>query len=81
MKNTKTIDCGNYYQSKHFGELCEALEQGEAVSVYIDCIGHTRNNYTQEEYRDQLIKKYGDNLIVEQSTGVCSYHYNYKLLF
>lgn len=79
MKNTKTIDCGNYYQSKHFEELCAALEQGESVSVYISCIGHTRNNYTQEEYKSQLLKKYGDDLIVEQSAGVCSYHYDYKL--
>lgn len=73
------IDCGNYFHEKAFNEVCEALEQGETVRVYIDCIGHTRNNYEQETYKEKLIDKYGSKLNVKCSNGACSYSYEYKL--
>ena len=40
----KTINCGNDFHEERFNEVCEALEQGETVEIYISCIGHTRNN-------------------------------------
>ena len=75
----KTINGGNYYHEKAFNELCEALEQGEAVEVYIDCIGHARNNNEQEIYKEALIEKYGDKLKVKCNQGAVSYSYTYQL--
>lgn len=75
-----TINCGNDFYESRFNQVCEALEQGETVSVYIDCIGHTRNNMTQEIYKDSLQAKYGEKLNVEHSNGAYSYHYTYRLL-
>ncbi len=73
------VNCGNDYYTEYFDEVCNHLESGETVQVYINCIGHTRNNYTQEAYKQALVKKYGDRLEVKCSNGVCSYHYEYKL--
>lgn len=47
--------------------------------MYIDVIGHTRNNTVQEEYEEALIEKYGDKLIVEKEQGSYSYSYSYRL--
>ncbi len=79
MKEPKFINCANDFYESRFNEVCAALEQGEKVKVYIDCIGHTRNNMAQEAYKEHLIKKYGDKLTVEQSKGAYSYSYTYTL--
>ena len=75
----KTINGGNYFNEKAFNEICESLEKGEQTQVYIDCIGHTRNNYEQETYKEELIDKYGDRLIVELIKGSFSNCYSYNL--
>lgn len=76
----KTINGGNYFHKKAFNEICEALEQGEAVEVYIDCIGHTRNNNEQETYKEALLEKYGSiRLKVCKNNGAYSYSYSYLL--
>ena len=75
----KTVNCGNYFTEKRFNNLCEVLESEGAASVYIDCIGHTRNNSEQESYKKALEKKYGDRLSITCHEGVCSYHYDYEL--
>ena len=77
----KTIDCGNYFHQKAFNEVCEVLEKGEGVEVYIDVIGHSRNNYEQEAYKEALENKYGDNLKVEKNDGAYSYSYSYRLKY
>lgn len=77
----RTIDCKNYFNEKSFNEVCEALEKAEAVEVYIDVIGHTRNNYEQEAYREALEKKYGDRLKVDKIDGAYSYSYTYGLKY
>ena len=77
----KTINGGNYFHEKAFNEICEALEQGEAVSVYIDVIGHGANNREQEIYKEELIKKYQDRLQVDKSEGAYSYGYTYGLRY
>lgn len=74
-----TINGGNSFHEKAFNDICKELEQGESVKVFIDCIGHTRNNDEQEAYKEALVKKYGDRLAVKCSEGVCSYNYSYKL--
>jgi len=79
MKNAKLIDCGNYFHESRFKKVCEALENGEAVQVYIDCIGHTLNNYEQENYKEALLEKYADKLKVELLKGTFSNSYSYSL--
>ena len=75
----KTINGGNYFNEKAFNEICETLEKGEKTQVYIDCIGHTRNNYEQETYKEELIEKYADKLKAERIDGTFSYSYSYSL--
>lgn len=77
----KTINGGNYFHEKAFNEICEALERAEAVQVYIDCIGHTRNNNEQEIYKDALIEKYADRLKIDKAEGGYSYSYIYSLRY
>lgn len=79
MKKEKMINCGNDFYEKYFNEVCEALEQGETVQVYIDCIGHTRNNMAQSEYKSALMKKYGERLTVKTNAGAYSYSFTYRL--
>ena len=77
----QTINGGNYYHEKAFNEICEALEQGQTISVYIDCIGHGTNNREQEVYKEELLNKFGSRLMVERSEGGYSYSYTYKLKY
>jgi hypothetical protein len=77
----KLINGENYFNEVSFNKACKALEQGDTITVYIDSIGHTRNNNEQEAYREALIQKYGDNLSVESSKGTYSYNYSYKLIY
>ena len=77
----KLINGQNYFNETAFNEACEALEQGETVKMYIDVIGHTRNNNEQEAYREALENKYGSRLKVEKSEGGYSYSYSYSLKY
>ena len=79
LSEAKFICVGNDYYKDSFEKLCKELEAGELIHVGVDCIGHTRNNYTQEAYREKLEEKYGEFLEVHHSSGVCSYSYYYKL--
>ena len=80
MNNEKWINCGNDFYQEHFDEVCEALEQGENVRVYIDCISHARNNAAQEEYKEALLDKYGPGrLTIGTHEGAYSYSYDYTL--
>lgn len=77
----KLVDAGNYFNKKAFDEICAELEKAQAVEVYIDCIGHTRNNDTQEDYKEALIEKYRDRLKVDRIDGGYSYSYQYGLKY
>lgn len=76
---TTLINGANYFNTISFNKACEALEQGHTIEMYIDVIGHTRNNTVQEKYEEALIEKYGDKLIVEKEQGSYSYSYSYRL--
>lgn len=76
----KTMNGRNYFNEQNFNEMCEALERGEQFSVYIDCIGHTRNNMEQEAYREAFEKKYGPKLEVLYEGPDHCYSYSYKLV-
>lgn len=69
----------NYFNEESFDETCLFLEDGLKVYLTIDCIGHTRNNYEQENYRKALVNKYGRNLDIELVEGAYSYSYKYSL--
>lgn len=73
------INCANDFYQKYFDQVCEALESGEKVEVYIDCIGHTRNNWAQDSYKKALVEKYGDRLTVATEHGAYCYHHIYEL--
>ncbi|MBR6532871.1 MAG: hypothetical protein IKT44_00360 [Clostridia bacterium] len=73
------INGGNYFHQRAFEAACNALDKGEAIRMYIDCIGHTRNNTEQEEYKNALIDKYGEKIIVTKENGGYSYSYSYQL--
>lgn len=79
MKKATTINCGNYFHESLFKVVCETLEKGETVKVYIDCIGHSQNNYEQEEYKNALLEKYGENINCEKIDGAFSFSYQYNL--
>ena len=77
----KTVNGGNYFNEKAFNEICTELEKIQVVQVYIDCIGHTRNNNEQEIYKEKLIEKYQDRLKIDKIEGAYSYHYEYALRY
>lgn len=75
----KFMNGRNYFNEENFKEMCEALESGETIHVYIDCIGHTRNNYEQEQYKKHFEEKYGDKLKVKYNSPDHCYSYDYCL--
>ena len=76
----KVITVSSNYEEQEFIELCEALESGEAVRVYVDSLGHHANNLGQEIYRGELLKKYGGKLLVKMlDKQEHSYSYRYEL--
>ena len=85
--NLKKYELRNYQRleektakiEKSFNDICSFLENGLKVRVGIDCIGHTRNNMEQENYRRALVKKYDRRLNVELIEGASSYSYKYSL--
>jgi len=77
--NRILINGKNYFNQNSFTEMCEVLEAGQVLEVYIDCIGHSRNNYEQENYRKSLQQKYSDRLEYEVLQGNWSHSYIYRL--
>ena len=75
----KTMDGSNIFRKENFEEMCKELESGERIAVYIDCIGHGRNNDTQDDYNNALNKKYGKQLEEKFIEGSFSYSYEYQL--
>lgn len=63
----KTVSGSNQFNEKDFRKMCEVLESGEAIAIYIDCIGHTRHHIESSHYANELKKVYGDKLIVDDS--------------
>lgn len=79
MENKKLVNCGNDFYPMFFDNLCSALEKGQTVEVYVDCIGHTRNNWVQEVYKEKLVEKYGAKLLIQRCVGAYSTTYRYCL--
>lgn len=79
MKERTFVSGSNYFNTKDLDQMKKLLEEGKTISVGIDCIGHTRNNMEQENYKEALMEFYKDRLEVIYEPGVCSYGYSYKL--
>lgn len=79
MKEAKFFSVGNDFRKERFDAVCAELDRGETVRVSVDCIGHSRNNDVQEDYREALVAKYGERLTVKENVGVCRYSYTYSL--
>lgn len=70
----KTINVTNDYCQERFEVLCEELEKGERVHIYVDCIGHTRSEWVEDEYVTELKKKYSEKLHKEGSYWTTAYY-------
>ena len=79
-ENSTLVNCGNDFYERFFAEVRALLDSGSVVKIYVDCIGHTRNNTVQEIYREKLVEQYGDKLVVAKDEGGYSYSYSYKLI-
>lgn len=64
MKETKTINVTNCYRRERFITLCEELEKGERVHISVSCFGSTRSAMVEDQYVEELTKKYGDRLCI-----------------
>ena len=62
MKDYELVNGKNYFNEKSFAEMCERLENGETIGIYIDCIGHTRAQNETAAYVRALKERYGDKL-------------------
>lgn len=69
----------NYFNEKSFNQLCERLEAGEELTVYISCIGFTRANIEGHAYRRALEKRYGDRLEMQLVYSGNYDEFSYKL--
>ena len=80
MKETY-VSGSNYFNEERLKEMIQLLDKGEQIKIGIECIGHTRNNMEQENYKEALKKHYGNRLEVKVTlhNGACLYHYSYKL--
>lgn len=78
MKDSKLVNCRNYFNEESFTELCNLLESGLTVSIYIDCIGYTRSHYESLRYHKALFDKYGDNLAEITNSGYRDFTYRLK---
>ena len=75
MRTTETIDCTNYFNDIGCSRLAEALEDGKAVEIYIDCIGHAATNRETATYVNWLEEKYGERLGKEIEGHITTAYY------
>lgn len=79
MKESVWVSGSNTFNEKDFNKMVELLDAGNAINVGISCIGHTRNNMEQENYKKALEEHYGDRLEAKIDALVNTYSYIYKL--
>lgn len=66
--NINLVSVTNYFNETGKERLRVALEDGEKVSICVDCIGHTRREMVESEYHYWLKEVYGERLIVFEKT-------------
>lgn len=79
MKESIWVSGSNCFNEKDLKKMIQLLEEGKTINVGISCIGHTRNNMEQENYKKALQKHYGDKLEIILDSLVNTYSYIYKL--
>ena len=52
MEKSVYVSGSNYFQEKYLKEMIALLDEGKTIQVGIACIGHTRNNTEQENYKN-----------------------------
>lgn len=73
---SKLVNGKNYFNEESLKEMCERLEKGEEIGIYIDCIGHTRTAIETAEYVAALKEKYNDRLLIDKESN---WYTTYKL--
>lgn len=71
----KNVNGSNYYNEKSLEEMIDLLEQGMKISIYIDCIGHTRTIMEEANYVDALKERYGNRLVKSIEGHWTNYYY------
>lgn len=61
------------FRKREYNLFCKELEKGLDLSFY------THTSVEQEFYKEKLMEKYGDNLMIEKYSFNNSYAYEYKL--
>lgn len=81
MANYIYVSGSNYFNEDDLDNMIKLLEDGKRIRVGIECIGHTRNNMEQENYREALVRNFAGerDIDVKLIEGVCSYSYEYYL--
>ena len=60
MEKEKVYVSGsNYFNKDDLEKMIKQLDNGNKIQVGIDCIGNTRNNMEQDNYREALENYYG----------------------
>ena len=73
------VSGSNGFNEKDFNKMVELLDSGNKIQVGISCIGHTRNNMEQENYKKAFEEHYGNRLEVSLDALVNTYSYTYYL--
>ena len=76
MTKDRMINGKNYFNEESLAEMVKQLERGEVISIYIDCIGHTRTAYETSLYVKALQERFGERLIIDDKSSWCT---TYKL--
>lgn len=76
-RKSALVNVGNDFIQARYENLKQVLESGKLVEIYVDCIGHTRAVWVEQDYAERLRKDYGDRLVVNGFPG--SYGTTYKL--
>lgn len=75
----ETMNGMNYFNQESFEQLCEMIESGKHVKVYIDCIGFSRAHYEGLHYRDAVEEKYGDKVKITKHESNYYDEWSFKL--
>ena len=76
-RKSALVNVGNYFIQEKYENLKQVLEGGKLVEIYVDCIGHTRAVWVEQEYAENLRKEYGERLVINGCPG--AYGTTYKL--
>lgn len=66
MKKPVLVNCTNYFNEIGVARLRDAIEAGQAVYLYIDCVGHTATARETAAYVNWLKETYGERLVVDK---------------